>query len=435
MKPEDVYEKAERAKLVQEALASLTESQRDAIILHYYMGKAYHEIAAFLNVSESTISNRIYAGKKKLKKIMLISMSEYLGGFDMNQEAFVRQILAQVSGITTQDPRIQENFQFCGCMRAIMQYLGKDPMLNFVYFAGVSGALFSNVWRHNKKWMYSESTVAFLPYEGRDEIIKSTIRTAGYDSEVVSEKEIKADKKKYKKKIMESLNKGMPVMTYGIVGPPTCSLITGYDENGEILIGWAAFQDGEHGMPDGYEDCGYFRQRNGLDESNELIFIGDMTDAMRSKDIVKTAMKNIRHTMTIPKTDENVFGVEAFEHWAEAFADDDEFKDDRELLDNYTDVHCGQKTIVMTGSTYAEQFLQILKSMDSTYDECIDKMIPIVRKEKDALDRFWQLEPEFWYDSKKLLDKGYRDKVMGIINEAKEYYSELVNVVCSYVHQ
>lgn len=69
--------------------------------------------------------NRLYSGKKKLKSIMLSTMIDYLGGYNMSKETFTKKVLEQVPNISTQNPNVQENLQFCGSMRACMQYFNE----------------------------------------------------------------------------------------------------------------------------------------------------------------------------------------------------------------------------------------------------------------------------------------------------------------------
>jgi len=36
---------------------------------------------------------------------------------------------------------------------------------------------------------------------------------------------------------MESIDRGIPVLAFPVVGPSDCCIITGYDEGGEVLLG------------------------------------------------------------------------------------------------------------------------------------------------------------------------------------------------------
>lgn len=43
--------------------------------------------------------------------------------------------------------------------------------------------------------------------------------------------------------IKENINKGVPVIALGIIGPPEACVITGYRDGGNTLLGWNCFQD------------------------------------------------------------------------------------------------------------------------------------------------------------------------------------------------
>ena len=55
-----------RSELVKEAVADLSEGEREAITLAYFGGKSYREVAAQLDVPEGTIKSRIRLGLAKL---------------------------------------------------------------------------------------------------------------------------------------------------------------------------------------------------------------------------------------------------------------------------------------------------------------------------------------------------------------------------------
>ena len=79
--PDNQVERGEMTALVESALLELNESQREVFLLYYTFGKSYEEIAVDLQITTAAVANRLYAGKKKLKSIMLNTMKEYLGGY------------------------------------------------------------------------------------------------------------------------------------------------------------------------------------------------------------------------------------------------------------------------------------------------------------------------------------------------------------------
>jgi RNA polymerase sigma factor (sigma-70 family) len=69
--PQEIVERRERDRLVQQAIQSLPEAQRIATTLYYIGGYAQREVAAFLDVPLSTVKNRLYAARKRLKERMI----------------------------------------------------------------------------------------------------------------------------------------------------------------------------------------------------------------------------------------------------------------------------------------------------------------------------------------------------------------------------
>lgn len=68
--PERQYQHAELADILQEALAELSDEQREVVIMKEYEGLKFREIAEALNISENTVKSRMYYGLDALKKIL-----------------------------------------------------------------------------------------------------------------------------------------------------------------------------------------------------------------------------------------------------------------------------------------------------------------------------------------------------------------------------
>ena len=57
----------------------------------------------------------------------------------------MKKILKNVPNLNRQG-NVEEDFLFCACMRASMQFLKEDPAYEFVHFTSVSGSFFKIVW-------------------------------------------------------------------------------------------------------------------------------------------------------------------------------------------------------------------------------------------------------------------------------------------------
>ncbi len=53
-----------------------------------------------------------------------------------------------------------------------------------------------------------------------------------------------------REEITASIEKGIPVIAMGIIGPPECCVVHGFEKGGDVLIGWNYFQDSEGFGPD-----------------------------------------------------------------------------------------------------------------------------------------------------------------------------------------
>jgi RNA polymerase sigma-70 factor (ECF subfamily) len=64
---EDEIIKMELSESMQDALNKLSKDERDAIVLSYYKGFTYREVAEILNQPEGTVKSRIRAAMSKLR--------------------------------------------------------------------------------------------------------------------------------------------------------------------------------------------------------------------------------------------------------------------------------------------------------------------------------------------------------------------------------
>lgn len=139
----------------------------------------------------------------------------------------------------------------------------------------------------------------------------------------------------FRQRILRSLRGGKPVLAFGVVGPPEQEcLITGYDEGGEVLIGWNEFQD-VPGPSAGvvFEPTGEFRQRGWFPKTSALMLIDQVLDAPAPAQVYREAVAWAYRVSTLPKSSPYVFGPEAYKEWAEALLRDADFptNDDRKL--------------------------------------------------------------------------------------------------------
>lgn len=76
--PTNIVEQKELKARIQQAIAQLPEAEREIITLFYLGDRTQKEISAFLEVPISTIKNRLFSARKRLKPELNIMVEDYL---------------------------------------------------------------------------------------------------------------------------------------------------------------------------------------------------------------------------------------------------------------------------------------------------------------------------------------------------------------------
>ncbi len=128
--------------------------------------------------------------------------------------------------------------------------------------------------------------------------------------------------------IKENINKGVPVIALGIIGPPEACVITGYRDGGNTLLGWNCFQDSpEYTSSVTVDESGYFITSSWWENRDTVavMAIGESTGERKPlKSIIETAMEalNGRQAGKFAK------GINAYDAWKKAILDDSQFSKD-----------------------------------------------------------------------------------------------------------
>ncbi len=68
--PERALRLTELSDILQECLTTLSDEQREVVIMKEYEGLKFREIAEALNISENTVKSRMYYGLEAMKRIL-----------------------------------------------------------------------------------------------------------------------------------------------------------------------------------------------------------------------------------------------------------------------------------------------------------------------------------------------------------------------------
>jgi hypothetical protein len=183
---------------------------------------------------------------------------------------------------------------------------------------GASGAGFRLQW----SWAPENCDVLILG----EEPLRRTFDALGYDYEhIVKDGDDEGQTRDlFRAKIAASVHSGHPVIAQGVVGPPECSVIAGYDRKGDVLLGRSYFHDGSDG---------YFSQADWYKDCWGLILIGRKRQAPPKRQILKEALEWAVELARTPRMTQRATGLAAYDAWADAMEVDADFPvDDLETL-------------------------------------------------------------------------------------------------------
>jgi RNA polymerase sigma-70 factor (ECF subfamily) len=69
-------DRKESRRLINEALASVPQQQASILLLYYFEGMSYKEIAAVFNIPEGTVAIQLHRGRERLRKQLGGTLSE-----------------------------------------------------------------------------------------------------------------------------------------------------------------------------------------------------------------------------------------------------------------------------------------------------------------------------------------------------------------------
>ena len=146
---------------------------------------------------------------------------------------------------------------------------------------------------------------------------------------------IKTEEQDYKEifqsKIVNNIENNRPVISYGIIGPPDEGVVTGYDRNGQVLLGRSYFHDNKNG---------YYEKDDWYDACLGLVLIGEKKKTPAKHHIYLEALRWAVQLAKEPEVkalanndNQHLNGFTAFDAWIDALQNDTYFpKDDMDEL-------------------------------------------------------------------------------------------------------
>lgn len=151
------------------------------------------------------------------------------------------------------------------------------------------------------------------------------------------------------------------MLAFGPIGPPEAAILTGYDEGGDVLIGWNFFQNiPEFNAGVEFEPSGQFRVRGWFNYplGFSFVLIGQKKPRLPLSETYRQALEWMLQVTRTPVTlGDRRNGLAAYTAWAEQLLRDQDFPDDEAILRQRHDVHNAAVGMVAEARWYGSQFL------------------------------------------------------------------------------
>jgi hypothetical protein len=242
-----------------------------------------------------------------------------------------------------------EMCEFASALVAALEVLGTDVAYPFV--VGTSGAAFRftlepGAWNFGN---YSIRNISADPYEPMRRALDAT----GHVYTIVEQGSRDEDTAR----IVASLDAGAPVLAYPVVGPSDCCVITGYDEGGEVLLGWSTYQNipDDHDYP--HDATGYFRKPGWHDNLQGYILIGEKQTPPPLRQIYLDALAWAVKLLRTPAVNQYATGLEGLRVWAEEMTQAQYFPEGDEETLGWRYVSAAVNMTMLRDHCVAEAFL------------------------------------------------------------------------------
>ena len=198
-----------------------------------------------------------------------------------------------------------ENYWFNGCAVYVMESLGETDY-DYSFFAGLTGDCFV---QHYKFGFFGDGIDSYYQFNGDGKFFEDIFVNCGYFATFVFSRDLCKNKEMNLHTLIGYIDKGVPVITLGIDGPP-CGVFVGYEENGKTLL--FIFGDNDEPQRISYEKA---MEDNNPDVGG-WIFVGEKKENIQLAKIYKDAIIALPGVLTT-NNERFCFGTAAFHKWAD----------------------------------------------------------------------------------------------------------------------
>ena len=326
-----------------------------------------------------------------------------------------------------------DSISFPASLSSCLRYLDADAGLDYAYLLGTSGVAFGLLWEKSP-WLYVSDLVDRALSQGEEGPVRRACESVGYRFRIIPHTDDPGQEAAMREAIVGSIRDArVPVLATGVVGPPACGMVTGYDEGGDVLIGWSFFQSFvDHGEADGYEPSGCYRKRDWYRDTFQVIVLQPMGAAPDPATVYRSAVGWAVDLIRTPELYGCHCGLAAYQAWARAVRTDaDSPPDDLDVLLSRLDCHFGALMVVAEGRHRAAQFLRrvvdALPAMADDLHPAADLCDEVSGKAAKMAELQGGFDPHSAYVARKLGEAATRRDVAALIDEARDLEAQVAD--------
>jgi len=279
-----------------------------------------------------------------------------------------------------------------------------------------------NIAANDPRFMYDEPLKAYeLGFNGAGRNVKISVK----------EDEIKSIVKEDAFSLIKfELDCGRPVIALGVVGPPEAAIITGYQGNGDKLLGWSLFQDDWGGCE--FDETGYFIKKDWWTETETIMAVAEATtDIMSDVDVLRNGLMLMTTDEIKPYNGGDLFfgGQKAYETWAKMLESDDYLNGMRP--GDFGACHRDQEGM-LRNREYAAKYMELLAEKHPDLTIQFSKCAQLLKAAADCVPQMEQLREGHRF-SVIFAEKQHRKQIAELIRQAAKYEEEACVVLAEII--
>ena len=245
---------------------------------------------------------------------------------------------------------------------------------------GMSGAAFrfvldESIWNPGNYWIQNFTADPVEP-------VVAVCRSYGLQHQTMTRSTFEQDRNA----ICSSITKGIPVIAFGVVGPSDAVLITGFDNDGDVLLGWSTFQDipDDHNEP--HDRTGYFRKSEWHGNLRGYLLLTEETQPVNRREIALDAITRIVRIIETPQLPGRIAGSRALAAWMGILTDVTNFEADPGTL-AWRYLCFSTNTTMLLDQKCAPLFLDSLASDLPEYEKAIQSASHLYRLNRETIQK------------------------------------------------